>query len=368
MRPEYLHELLQDNKTVIVPGLGAFVNTGTASQPYLFNEYLKFNDGLLASFIAKRENISIEDAGKKLEVFAGGMKSLLDSGRDVIVNKIGRLKKDTEGKISFTCEPDLEVKVIEPAPEVPITIIEKEIVPEKETKLTPEIPPLPKEKPIEPVLHAPQKITVVTAKEEKKEDPKKEKKTVEKKKEKSGKKKSRVLLFILLFIVIGGGGTTGFLFREQLNQWFSSIIGKTETKQEEKKPETKSSTVNSDSSAVAVDTLTNPVSEPDSASIVVPEETPEVKSEPVPVAVSTPPAVEATSGDFYVIVGCYSNEANVNAMIEKANAKGLSGMNLGNFGGLTHVAVYQSSDLSDAAKKAMEIRSDFPNAWVFSKR
>jgi hypothetical protein len=55
-------------------------------------------------------------------------------------------------------------------------------------------------------------------------------------------------------------------------------------------------------------------------------------------------------------------------MIAKTGEKGLSGTNIGTYGGLIHVAVYSSSDESDAAKKAMEIRGEFPNAWIFHKK
>lgn len=360
MRPEYIKELLQENKTVIIPGIGAFVRTDTESQPVIFNEYLKFNDGLLAGYVSRKENISIEDAGKKLDVFGGGILSLLESGRDVVINGIGKLKMES-GKMTFVY--DASVKEIE-TPAEPVL---------SENKAP--VPPLPKpEKPKTEEIKKEADVKVKTGDEIKKEktDVKTpltaEKKKKEKvKKEKQPRSKKRMVLFILLIILVGGGGSAAFIFREKLNEMYVSLIGKTsDTKTETAKTDS-SAKINQDHTA---DTLSATTAITDSLPAeVVPEESINASApEPVKTETKTPVVQQQLSGgDYFVIVGCFTNEENVSEMIEKANAKGLQGSDVGVFGGLHHVAVYSSSDRSDAHRKAGEIRSDFPNAWVLKK-
>ena len=349
MRPEYLSELLRDNKNVIIPGLGAFSTTGSTTQPYIFIEYLKFNDGLLASYISKKEGISVEEAGKKLEVFSAGMNSALETGKDISITGMGILKKNKEGKLEFTCnintQPLTPPVTPEKKTEVPVTPEQKIEKPEVKNNPLPVPPVIDKKTEAVP----PKKETPVVAKEivedkkkittEKKEDkPKKEPKPPKAHKEKKPGSKKRLIWLIILLLLLGGGTTTGILFKQEIIAWYNNTFGP--KKEIVKPPEPK------------------PAPEPE------PEPEPEIIPEPEP----EPTTITYTKGKYYVVVGCFNEESNASGMVAKARAKGMPAAGLGRFGGMVHVAVYESDNLSDAAKKAMELRSDFPKAWVFQGR
>ena len=63
-------ELIQENKNVIIPGLGSFIKSeGKGSYTILFNEYLKYNDGLLQNKIQQLSSCSKEDAMLRITEF-----------------------------------------------------------------------------------------------------------------------------------------------------------------------------------------------------------------------------------------------------------------------------------------------------------
>lgn len=378
MKAEYLFELLQENKTVILPGIGAFVQNDSTTQPYIFNPYLKFNDGMLVAYIAKKENLGMEEAGKKLEVFSAGIQTLLESGRDVVIQRLGKIKSDASGKIEFTHDPSLtenqQEKIIVPEikTETPKTEVPKIETPKVELP-KPELPKEEKVNSIPPISIQEEKITKPEIAAEKKIEKEIKKSPVEKKKKE--RKKRKLLIPILLLLLLGGGGTAGYLFRNEIMHLFS---GQTESKADEKK-ETKKESLKQEQPASPGDStfveemdssLTeSPIAETENPELIT-EESP-VKEEVAPKknnSVTTTPSAPAQSGNFYVIIGCYSNESNISAISQKASEKGHTASDIGVYGGLHHISVYSTSDLSDAAAKASSLRSDFPNAWVMQVR
>ena len=396
MKNEYLRELLRDNKTVIVPGLGAFVNNDSKTQPVIFNAFLKFNDGLVIGYISKKEGISADDAFKKNEVFVSGMISLLESGRDVRIDGIGLLKKDKDGKMIFNCSPEghNDIREEEKYPSAENTE-EKEKQEEKE-KEEPVIqdqsrnekdndkevksfvsPDLEKNKEEKEEKNSTFAEAAVTEQKEKEKPAGKEKKKEKPAKQipaKQGKKKKMVLWMVLL-LVAGAGGTAGYLYKDQVLALFGSNPEATSTSVTTAGTETTSST--SETEEVTTETIADttlaseqpvisdePVSEP--VEEIITEEVPPVKTEEIAAPVSQP--VSAESGSYYVITGCFNNAGNAESMIQKANAGGYQGMNIGTYGNLIHVAVFSSSDRREAHRKAGEIRSAFPNAWVMKKK
>lgn len=111
---KYIHDLLYEYSSVIVPNLGAFStrnkeaaineDTNTISPPIktvIFNERLKVNDGVLVGHIAKMESIPpslVEDALKK---FAADTKSTLQAGEAVALGSLGTLQYQAEKGIEF---------------------------------------------------------------------------------------------------------------------------------------------------------------------------------------------------------------------------------------------------------------------------
>ena len=78
---QYIKELLYQHECVTVPNFGAFLtrtidvliqpDSGLFSPPgkeVSFNHLLKSNDGILAQYIAQKENVTYEQALRKIDV------------------------------------------------------------------------------------------------------------------------------------------------------------------------------------------------------------------------------------------------------------------------------------------------------------
>jgi hypothetical protein len=98
----------------VVPDFGAFLTQAVSakinsetntfyppSKVVSFNEQLKNNDGLLASYIADVEKIPYESAVKKITKRTKNLKSYLAQGETIVFKNIGEIVLTNEGKISF---------------------------------------------------------------------------------------------------------------------------------------------------------------------------------------------------------------------------------------------------------------------------
>jgi hypothetical protein len=99
--------LLNTNLRVIIPDFGAFIIRQNEPKIIVFNEFLRYNDGFLIGYITKTEGIEREIAQMRVLNFVEEGTKILDSGKPFIINGLGILQKDNSGKISFTAEEDL---------------------------------------------------------------------------------------------------------------------------------------------------------------------------------------------------------------------------------------------------------------------
>lgn len=99
--------LLNTNLRVIIPDFGAFIIRQKEPKIIVFNEFLRYNDGFLIGYIAKTEGIEKEIAQMRVLNFVEEGTKILDSGKPFIINGLGVLQKDNSGKISFTGEEDI---------------------------------------------------------------------------------------------------------------------------------------------------------------------------------------------------------------------------------------------------------------------
>jgi len=110
----YIGDLLYDYECVVIPGLGGFIindkpasvnyNTHYFKPPFrevMFNPYLRTNDGLLVNYIAKEENLTYQDAKKRMDTFAIACQQALDNGKQIRFDKVGTIRKDENGKVVF---------------------------------------------------------------------------------------------------------------------------------------------------------------------------------------------------------------------------------------------------------------------------
>jgi nucleoid DNA-binding protein len=154
--------LLNNNLRVIIPDFGAFIIRQKQPRVIVFNEFLRYNDGILIDFIVKTEGIDREIAEQRVADFAEDGTKLLASGRELVIEGLGSLKKDSSGKISFIEAPEIieienndEVEAVK----IPLTaekpgipeIIEQEIPGKQEIRQIAEekipVKPKPKSKP-----------------------------------------------------------------------------------------------------------------------------------------------------------------------------------------------------------------------------
>jgi nucleoid DNA-binding protein len=137
---EFIVKALDVNATTIIPNLGAFMRMGKS---VLFNEFLKYDDGKLANFIAEQKSIEVAQAKEEVSQFSKSLTSDFETGKSVFFEGIGELKKE-DGKLKL--EPitssetivNPEVKKEEVLPEVvaPPKIEEFKPKPEPEIKKT----------------------------------------------------------------------------------------------------------------------------------------------------------------------------------------------------------------------------------------
>ncbi|WP_149273854.1 HU domain-containing protein [Pareuzebyella sediminis] len=116
----YISDLLYRYNCVMVPGFGAFLtqqksaildeNTRTFYPPIKvisFNQQLVSNDGLLVSYAAESQHISFEEMLAQVEEEVGEWKLNLEKGKRLTLTHIGELWTNTEGKIQFQPEENI---------------------------------------------------------------------------------------------------------------------------------------------------------------------------------------------------------------------------------------------------------------------
>ncbi len=117
---QYIKELLDKNNRVIVPDFGAFITRRNAAssdgKSIVFNDILKFNDGLLVNHIIAKENIDITVALQKVTDYIQEIKTVFSQGADYTIEGLGRLNLDKKGNVSLLdCTTATEDKKVEQA-------------------------------------------------------------------------------------------------------------------------------------------------------------------------------------------------------------------------------------------------------------
>lgn len=119
MKPvaEYIRTLLFEHDYVAVPNFGAFIAnympsglndiSGSLMPPQkkiAFNEILKHDDGLLATYISRRESVTIDEAKRTIQSFVSEIKGSLASRRSFHFDRIGNFSLNEENNLVF--DPD----------------------------------------------------------------------------------------------------------------------------------------------------------------------------------------------------------------------------------------------------------------------
>ncbi|NPA67190.1 MAG: hypothetical protein GXO50_01125 [Chlorobi bacterium] len=199
---QHIKNLLITNERVILGGFGSFDSkhiparidkeTKTMTPPFkivVFNPNIKEDAGLLAEYMAEKENISLESAKEQISEYVKTVKAKLDAGEKVVFKDLGEFKKTPDGKYEFAylSEDNLLLDSFG-LPKVSLA----------ETEKTSEIPPK-KDIRKEPIKKVPdkRKKSTVTPK------PVKKTKTEKKKNIEDKKKKRRIPVFLIFIALIG---------------------------------------------------------------------------------------------------------------------------------------------------------------------
>lgn len=119
MKPvaEYIRTLLYEHDYVTVPNFGAFIAnympssfndiSGSLMPPQkriAFNEILKQDDGLLATYISRRESVTIDEAKRTIQSFVSEIKVSLANEKSFHFERIGDFSLNDENNLVF--DPD----------------------------------------------------------------------------------------------------------------------------------------------------------------------------------------------------------------------------------------------------------------------
>jgi cell division septation protein DedD len=119
MISKYIKELLENQNRVIVPDLGAFLHKSDSQKVIYFNEFLRFNDGLLLNHIAEQKKIDPIEAAKQLKAFVDETTTTLQARKQVVLEGIGSLYLDNNEKIQLKAEELIAYPIEEPVKETP---------------------------------------------------------------------------------------------------------------------------------------------------------------------------------------------------------------------------------------------------------
>lgn len=209
MISKHIKELVKENSRVIVPDFGAFMVQDTPNGKQIsFNDFLKFNDGLLVNQIIKSEKIGKNEALDKIKNFVKDIEKSFSEKKSFEIKEVGFLSKDENNTIKFESKKTetAEKKEEKPLPPPsPIIAKEKQIeAPKEEEKKV--VPPQKVETTPPPKTASTQKKTVIPQKPlGQKASMKPEAKSPEKSKSQTivvKENKNKTLLLIIIGIVL----------------------------------------------------------------------------------------------------------------------------------------------------------------------
>ena len=96
-----LIKALNSSNNITLPNLGGIIKMGSS---FMFNEFLKFNDGKFSKFLQETDGLSKEEANIKIDNFIKEIKTALSETGSFSLNEIGTLNL-IDGKIKLELLP-----------------------------------------------------------------------------------------------------------------------------------------------------------------------------------------------------------------------------------------------------------------------
>lgn len=377
----YIHELLLENETVIIPGFGAFISHYKPAEIHpendeiippgktlSFNQKIRNNDGLLVGYIAEKEGISHFDALKEIEKERENIIYQLDKGEKITFENIGVLARNPDNEIEF--EPfeqenllldSFGLEAISLTPSEPEVEEEKQEEPEVQEKIISEAEAENSEAETEEKETAESEETPVEETEEEQESFKQPTAFIKDQlvfneaepaiphEEQKDKKKRGWVWFLLLFIPIIGVGI--FLYLHPNNETPPIHIT-------EEQPIAKNELTNEGEPAPA-DTA---ISDTATTALAAAGQTEGTSTD-------SANTTEATSvqGIYYLVGGSFKQKENVDKFMNEFDAEGYTPFLLGKRGNFYIVAIgrYKTEDEAFAAKDEFLRKNPDAGTWVY---
>jgi nucleoid DNA-binding protein len=376
---KYIIELLDTNTRVIIPDFGAFIIKQKDPRLIVFNEFLRYNDGLLIEFVAKSENIDKVLAKKKVVEYVDLANKNLKDNNEHTIEGLGKLIKESTGKITFEEISGVQAKeskkkepkktaeikedkkakadeAVSEKPAVPKTEKEPPKIKEEKPAEKKEAATLAKEEP--PVKPKPEPVakqreeSILRPKAEHKPEP--PYKTAEIKRKK--KNNAQIVMWIILILVVNALIISWFVFKDEYRGFFKKLSGTTDVIEEETADhglEIISET--EDKSPGSEAGVEEPSAGIQSQKITEPEVAPEIEEEPA----SYP------EKRYYIVAGCFREESNATAYVKKLIQKGYDAEKFAKIGNLHYVSYSSFIDKSEAQSQLRKIREEEePEAWM----
>ena len=97
----YLKQILSEQNTIIIPGLGALTLTNEKTGEIMFMSYLKHDNGELAAYISEKEGIDLNLAKNEVAKFVREVSAKLDQGDTYSIFEFGQFIKNETQEIDF---------------------------------------------------------------------------------------------------------------------------------------------------------------------------------------------------------------------------------------------------------------------------
>ena len=349
--------LLNNNFRVIIPDFGAFIIKQKEPKIVVFNEFLKYDDGLLIEFMVKTEGMEKEMARQQLSDFAGYAARELEIGNIVAIEGLGMLQKESNGKIVFTAEHEIrkpissksaeEESVIQLDEEKPLPKPKPKTkrTPKTASKVTPEVPE-PKAEETKQEVPEP---TVVSITPEVK-DTSEGKAPVEtttsllvpsaEAVKPTGNWSKQVVKWFLILLLANIVIIAYFVFQDNIRTLF--------------KPKNEPFLVTDSLFDQLADSVR--VAATDTALIFRKASTDSTVEENTPLQGNI---------RFYIVAGCFRDEINADELVKSLKNNGFDAEKFGKIGNLYAVSFVSFDDKELAVKELKRIREEiYPEAWM----
>ncbi|MBL0745437.1 hypothetical protein [Chryseolinea lacunae] len=332
-----LRSLLKHNSRVNIPALGAIIRQHDFSQALFFNQFIKYDDGLLLHHLTRVEMLSHEEAQQLIDQFISDLQQGVHTHGKFQIDDIGVFCL-VENRLELMSEKDFMLR--SPIPSPTIVVNPTDVSYQHYERETPDdnSPYLETDytKPATPHFVvsdelAPQQVL----------PPAPEDKT--KQFLSSSKIKKPTLLFLLssiaLILILRTNITPPKVTHESVTAGTMHVFS----------PDSADIVPNT----TAEQKLPEPMPETASSPAAAPEET----------ARPTVPSEEHISG-YHIVVGSFTQETNANQFVETQQALGHDVRKIGFRGGFFFVGYGSHVSADSIQEKYMQLRSSYPEAWI----